>query len=33
MERFRCVSNDDYYTPLKGRNKKTTEAKITDCYP
>lgn len=28
-ERFGSVSNDDYYTPLKGRNKKTTEAKIS----
>lgn len=24
-----CVSNDDYHPPLKERNKKTTEAKIS----
>lgn len=24
-----CVLNDDYHPPLKERNKKTTEAKIS----
>lgn len=28
-ERYACVSNDDYHPPLKERNKKTTEAKIS----
>ena len=28
-ERYVCVSNDDYHPPLKERNKKTTEAKIS----
>lgn len=28
-EMYVCVSNDDYHPPLKERNKKTTEAKIS----